>query len=339
MTFGTRIAGFLFGMLAAASVAAQDISIDGKVRFGGSVDVTEATTGTLTAAGGTVTVEAPVAGSLRAAGGKIEITNGGAIAGDAMLAGGHVTVSGPIQGNLHVGGGQVIVDGPVSGNAFIGAGSLTLGPNARIEGKLKFRGGELKQDPAAVVVGGVTHSERGTHRHEHEELTLGERFTHGWVWSAGLVILAAILAGALPGPSAKFAEELVERPWHTPLIGFLALTAIPIAAVLVMITIIGIPVGILTLVLYAALLMLGYVWLAVVLGGLMLDRFSAATARETAWRVGAAALAMIVLTLLVRVPFLGGVVKFAALIVGVGMIVGAVMRRMQPNAAPSTPAA
>ena len=331
MTFGTRIAGFLFGMLAAASVAAQDISIDGKVRFGGSVDVTEATTGSLTVAGGTVTVEAPVAGSLRAAGGKIEITNGGAIAGDAMLAGGHVTVSGPIQGNLHVGGGQVIVDGPVAGNAFIGAGSLTLGPNARIEGKLKFRGGELKQDPTAVVVGGVTHSERGMHRHEDDDVSIGYRFAHGWVWSAGLIVLAALLAGALPGPSKRLAEELVQHPWHTPLVGFLALTAIPVAAVLLIITIIGIPIGLLTLVLYAGLLMFGYVWLAVALGGLLLGRFKAEVAADTAWRVGAAALAMIVIALLVRVPYVGGVFKFAALVVGVGMIVSALVRHFQPG--------
>jgi len=334
MTFGTRFAGFLFGMLAAASVAAQDVSLGGSVRIGGSVDVTEPTTGSLNAAGGEVTIEAPIAGSLRAAGGKIAITESAPITGEAMLAGGEVKVNGAIGNDLHVGGGQVTIDAPVGGDAFVGAGSLVLGPNARIEGKLKFRGGELKQDPAAVVVGGVTHTERRHHRVDSaDDVSVGYRFTHGWVWSAGLVILAALLAGALPGPSARLAQELTERPWHTPLIGFLALTAIPVAAVLLCITIIGIPIGLLTLVLYAGLLMFGYVWLGVVLGGLLLDRFNAATATETAWRVGAAALAMIVLALLVRVPFLGGFVKFAALVVGVGMIVGAVMRRIQPPAA------
>ena len=339
MNLGTRIAGFLFGMLAAASVAAQDVSVGGSVRVGGSVDVTEPTTGSLNAAGGQVTIEAPVAGSLRAAGGKIEVANNAPITGDAMIAGGEVKVNGPIGGNLHVGGGQVTVDAPVGGDAFIGAGSLILGPNARIEGKLKFRGGELRQDPAAQVVGGITHTER---RHHHvdsaDDLSIGYRFTHGWVWSAGLVILAAILAGALPGPSARLAQELRERPWHTPLLGFIALTAIPVAAVLLCITIIGIPIGILTLVLYAGLLMFGYVWMGVVLGGLLLDRYSAAQATETAWRVGAAALAMIVLALLVRVPFLGGLVKVSALVIGVGMIVGAVMRHMQPPAAPTVKA-
>lgn len=115
----------------------------------------------------------------------------------------------------------------------------------------------------------------------------------------------------------------------TALLGFLALTAIPMAALMLMVTIIGIPVAILALVLYAGLLMVGYVWLAVVLGGLLLDRLSAETAAVTAWRIGAAALAMILLAIAVRVPFVGGYVKFAALVVGVGMIVGAVFRQEQ----------
>jgi hypothetical protein len=97
-----------------------------------------------------------------------------------------------------------------------------------------------------------------------------------------------------------------------------------------MITIIGIPIGLIALALYAVLLLVGYVWLAVVLGGLLLDRFKAETARETAWRVGAAMLTMIVLALLVRTPYIGGLVKLAALVVGVGMIVGALMRRVKP---------
>ena len=326
-----RIALILSFLLAASSAAADDAAMS-TVRIGGDVEVSEPTDGPLNAVGGHVTIAAPVKGSLRAAGGEVEVN--APVGGDAFLAGGNVVVKGPVSGNLHVGGGQVTIDGSIGGDAFIGGGSLTLGPSAVIQGKLKFRGGNLTQDPAAQVVGGVIHNPGRAHRHE---MTAGDRMTHGWVWSVGLVALAALLAGALPGPSQRLAEELRERPWMTTLVGFLALTAIPVAAVLVMITIIGIPIGILALILYAGLLMFGYVWLAVVLGGLLLDRFKAETAAVTAWRVGAAALAMIVMAVVTRVPYVGGFFKFAALIVGVGMIVAAVMRRVQPPAATPTP--
>jgi cytoskeletal protein CcmA (bactofilin family) len=327
-----RIALFLSFLLLAGGALAADPWSPGTVRFGGTIEVSEPTAGSLNAAGGQVLVEGAVAGPLRAAGGQVEVGPTALIGGNAFLAGGSVVVKGPIQGNLHVGGGQVTIDGPVAGNAFVGAGSLTLGPNARIDGKLKFRGGELTRDPGAQVVGGVTQAPARLH---HHDWTAEESMTHGWMWSIGLVVLAAILAGALPGPSQRLAQELRERPGMTTLLGFLALTAIPVAAVMLMVTIIGIPIAILALVLYAALLMVGYVWLAVVLGGLLLDRFQVQTAAVVAWRVGAAALAMVVLAIMVRVPFVGGFVKFAALVVGVGMIVSAVLRRTQPPSAPA----
>jgi hypothetical protein len=290
-----RIAVFLSFLLLAGGALADDDWSGGTTRIGGKVEVSEPTPGALNAMGGQVLVEAPVQGQLRAAAGQIEVS--APIEGSAFLAGGKIAVSGPIQGDLRAAGGQIFIDGPVAGDASIAGGSLVLGPNARIEGQLKFRGGELNR---------------------------------GWMWSVGLVVLAALLAGVLPGPSQRLAQELLERPGMTTLLGFLALTAIPVAAVMLMITIIGIPIALLGLVLYAALLMIGYVWLAVVLGGLLLDRFKAETAAVIAWRVGAAALAMIILAIAVRVPFVGGFVMLAALVVGVGMIVGVVMRKVRP---------
>jgi cytoskeletal protein CcmA (bactofilin family) len=326
-----HIAVFLSFLLLAGGAVAEETWSGGTIRIGGNVVVSEPTAGPLNAVGGQVLVKASVQGPLRAAGGQIEVGPSAKIMGNASLAGGNIVVKGPIQGNLHAAGGQIIVDGPVAGDAFIAGGSLILGPNARIEGKLKFRGGELNRDPSALVAGGLVHVAARSHRHD---LTAGERMTHGWAWSVGLVVLAALLAGALPGPSQRLALELRERPGMTTLLGFLALTAIPVAAVMLVITIIGIPIAVLALILYAGLLMIGYVWLAVVLGGLLLDRFKAETAAVTAWRVGAAALAMIILAIAVRAPFVGGFVKLAALVVGVGMIVGAVLRKAPP--APAT---
>jgi hypothetical protein len=75
----------------------------------------------------------------------------------------------------------------------------------------------------------------------------------------------------------------------------------------------------------------------VVLGGLILDHYKAEAAALTAWRVGAAVLAMLVLAILVRMPYFGGLLKLAALVVGVGMIVAVVFRRTQAPAATVNP--
>ena len=301
----------LAGLLFAGTVAASEApTINTGFFVGGNVRITEAVDGPLRAAGGTVKLTAPVNG-------------------DAYIAGGDVVVDGTINGDLHAAGGDVRIDGPVTGDASVAAGTLELGPSAHIEGKLTFHGDDLRQAPGAQVVGGIErdHPSRWSVRHE---TTAVERFMHGWMWSIGLMALAALIAAALPGVSQRMAQELREHPWVTPLVGLLALTSIPIAAVLFMVTIVGIPIGLLTLIGYVALLLLGYVWVAVVAGGMLLDRVKPETVASTAWHAGTAVLAMLVLAILVRVPFVGGLVKLTALVVGVGMIVGVLFTVRKP---------
>jgi len=325
----TRSIALLLSCLAIGGAAVAAELESASIRIGGDVHITEAVDGPLHAVGGTVTLDAPVKGKVLMAGGSVRLGASSAVDGDVSVAGGSVDVDGPIQGKLRAAGGNVRIDGPVAGDASIAAGTLELGPNARIDGKLTFHGEDLRRDPAAQVVGGVQRTQGRSHTHEPH--TMAWRFAHGWLWSVGLMVLAALIAGALPGASDRMARELRERPWLTPLLGLVALTSIPIAAVLMMITIIGIPIGLLALIGYVALLFVGYVWLAVVVGAMLLDRMKPEIAARTAWRVGAAVLTMLVLALLVRVPFLGGMVKVAVLVVGVGMIVAAIMRRARPG--------
>ncbi len=328
----TRRIALLLACLAFAGAAAADESVFSRsVIVGGNVNLSQPVDGPVHVAGGTVTIEAPVEGNVSAAGGRIDVAPAGAISGDASFAGGVIHVKGAVKGDLRAAGGLVTIDSAVGGDVSAAAGTLELGPHARIAGKLTFRGDELKRDAAAQVGGEVEHRRAGTHRNWHRhERTLAERFTHGWLWTAGLMVLAALIAAALPDVSQRMAQELRARPWLTPLLGLVALTTIPIAAVLLMLTIIGIPIGLLAIIGYGALLLIGYVWLAVVVGGMLLDRVSPETAALTMWRAGAAVLAMLVLAILARLPFLGGLVAFVALVVGVGMIVTVVFRKSPP---------
>lgn len=327
-----QIALLLLGLALAGSAAAADAAASRSIWIGGNVDISQAVQGPVIAAGGNVTVNAPVDGNVALAGGNVELGSAAAISGNATMAGGTIAVNGSIKGNLHAAAGRIRINGPVAGNTSIAAGTLELGPDARIQGTLIFRGQELHRDPAAQVVGRV---EQLPGRWRWHERTAAQRLAHGWIWTAVLMVLAALIAAALPGASHRMAQELRERPWITPLLGIVALTSIPIAAVLMMITIIGIPIGLLALIGYAALLLVGYVWLAVVVGGMLLDRVKPETAAQTAWRAGAAVLAMLVLAILVRVPFVGGLVHLTAVVVGVGMIAAAVFRHSSPAETPA----
>src|SRR5258708_18603367 len=153
-------------------------------------------------AGGPVGTDEPVDGNLYVAGGHVSVT--APVSGDLRIAGGDVSVKSRVGGKLRSAGGHGTIDGPVGGNATVSGGSLELGPDARISGRLTFNGGHLEQDPAAQVAGGITRTYR--HRHGLEDDGLARPIAPA-IWTLRLMLIAAIIAGTLPGPRRRIQDR------------------------------------------------------------------------------------------------------------------------------------
>lgn len=346
--------------------------------FGGSVRIDQPVTGDLIAAGGSIDVDAPVAGdavlaggnlrvtakveqsvyagggrlildapigrNLRVGGGQVEIGPMAAIGGNVTVGGGQVTLRGPVKGNVTVGGGRVLIDGAVEGNVESYVGGLSLGPNARLAGTLRYRSGdELVRDPAATVAGAV--ERLGTPGRSAatpapatapRDGALDAHTSRGrpsWFWTAGLMAVAALLVAALPVTTMRVADGLRTRLGWSLLWGFIALVCIPVAALILLFTIIGIPVALLALLLYLALLLVGYVSSAIGLGQWVLARLRADAAQRTGWRVAAAMAAVVSLALLGSLPWVGHFVALLAVVAGIGAI-ALLLAPRQARAAP-----
>lgn len=313
------VAGDLFAAGGNVDVAAE-IGGDAVVA-GGNVRLGAPLRQGLYAAGGRVSVDAPVQRNMRIAAGNVEIGPHAKIAGNATVAGGEVRVSGAIDGYLQVGGGRVVIDGPVGGDVEIAGGAVELGPNARVNGRLRYASrGELQRDPAAEVRGGI---ERFPPRAEWPVPSGAHARTGrgiGWVWSFGLMIIAAILVAALPRVYAGVTATVRARWALALLIGFIALVCIPVAALIAMITLVGVPLALAAIALYLALLIAGYVSAGVAAGELALQRLQPARAAQPGWRIAAAALGMLAISVLGRLPWIGGLVVLAALLLGIGAL-------------------
>ncbi|UCG98518.1 MAG: polymer-forming cytoskeletal protein, partial [Burkholderiales bacterium] len=77
------------------------------------------------------------------------------------------------------------------------------------------------------------------------------------------------------------------------LVGFIALVCVPAAALVFLLTIVGLPLALATAALYFVLLLAGYVSAGIGLGDYALARASAQRAGSVRWRVGAAMLGML----------------------------------------------
>lgn len=322
------VGGDLFGMAGTLDLAA---SVRGDaVLAGGDVRVRDTVGRDLYAGGGNVRVDGAVAGNAHLAGGNVEVSREGRIGGNLSAAGGSIEIRGPVDGNVHAAGGDVVIDSAIAGDVQFAGGGIELGPNARIGGRLVHRGPDnIRRDPAAQVAGGI---ERGkpTRVHSRRDASHG---AVGWLWTLGLIALAGIIAGVFPVGSRRLGEGLRGEPALALAFGFVALVCVPVAAVILMITIIGIPLALAVLLLYFLILIVGYAAIAVVIGDTALTRLRSQDAARLGWRVGAAMLAMLALAIVGRIPFLGNLIVFAALLAGVGAIVMAV--RSRGTAAPA----
>ncbi|HUL63396.1 MAG TPA: polymer-forming cytoskeletal protein [Burkholderiaceae bacterium] len=294
-------------------VGGDVVAAGGDVRIKGDVD------SGVFGAGGQLRLDAAVKRSVRVVGGQVEIGPKAQLSGNLSVAGGHVRIEGPVFGYVQAAGGDITLDSAVGGDVWATGGRLTLGPNARIGGKLHYAThGELTQNPAAIVKGGVERVDfeaawPRAHKQPHQS-------GFGWVWVVGLMVLAAVLTGVAPSFTATASDVLKRRPWFALLVGFIVLVCVPVAAVILLATVIGIPLALLVLLAYPILLLLGYELTAIGIGDWAMQRFAAERARSWGWRAVAAAVAVLLIALVRHVPFLGGIVAFLALLFGLGAL-------------------
>lgn len=307
------------------------------VATGGDLRIAAPVAGDVIAAGGAVSLEAPAGQDLYAAGCRMNLASDIArnarvvgcsvslgpqarIGGNASFAAGRVEMLGSVGGYLQAASGQVLIDGSVAGDVDVAAGALELGPRARIGGKLRYRGGEpLKQDAAAQVQGGIERLEMPPRRDKERGHAAG-RAALG-LWTLGLMVLAAVLVAAFPALSARVTEAARTRFGWSVFAGFLALVAVPAAVVVLLATVIGIPLGLLALIDYFALLLVGYVAAGAALGDAVLKRWFAGRAAQRGWRALFAALGVLAIGIVALIPWLGALVAFLALIAGMGAMV------------------
>jgi len=270
------------------------------------------------AAGSEVALNAAVGRNVRIAAGRVDIGRHANILGNASLAGGRVNVAGDIKGYVQAAGGRVYINGAIGGDVEISGREVALGPNARVSGALRYRSPDpIAQDPHAVVGGGI---ERLTMHRPPASLRTVHRVGR-WIWAIGLAIVAALSVAAMPRFSMLVSQRVTKRFLSSLLLAFLVVFCAPVAAIALLVTGIGAPLGMLVALAWPTLLLLGYVGAGIALGDAILRGIKPIHATAKRWRTSFAALGALVISLTAWIPWIGGFVAIIALLVGVGALV------------------
>lgn len=317
-------------------VAGSTITIDGTVNgdlwaFGNTITVNGEVNGSIVAVGQTVNINGNVGHAVRLAGEKVNISGNvsgdlivfaseanissqAKIGGDFLFGAGTVRIEGLIGRNAKGGGGEVTISNAVGGNAELSVENLTLTSTANIQGNLTYTGKNEADIQAGAKVGGKT-------IHNMPEVKKPAPFSG--IGGKILGFLMAFVTGLIivliaPGRSASAADSIRNKPWASLGWGAVILFATPIAAILVCFTVIGIPVGLIALVLYAIAVYISQVFVSLFIGRWIIGRF-----RETdskAIMVGALASGLVIITILKLIPFLGFWIGLAVALFGLGAV-------------------
>jgi cytoskeletal protein CcmA (bactofilin family) len=333
----------LFVVLLVVSLLAVGPASAQSVRGGGTVTVPAGTVheGNLNVISGTVVIDGTVDGSIEGVAGSIVVT--GTVTGDVEAAAGSVTIRGTVEGNIEsatgsvsvlegarvggnieAGSGSLSVDGTVDGQIRAGVGTLTIGDTARIGGDLTYSADTVSIADGAEIGGTVE-------RVDSLSVDVGLPFVGlvglGAVFAGGVFaffgflvnfLLGAALLVAAPRFAGRVTETGRSEAVESGVYGLAAFVGIPVALVVVAITIVGIPLSIAGLFAYLLLLWVAFVYGALITGTWLLSLAD----YESRW--GGLAVGLVAPAVLGLVS-LGGLLSFFYLLLGLGAFVRAVI--------------
>lgn len=267
-------------------VGAETVKIDGTVTgslycAGQSVTITGDVQGDIACAGQSLDYSGTAEGSVRLAGQQVTMngTSGtdttifgqAATVGDKAQIGGDLnggaqalTINGSVAKNLQFGAQSVTINSVIAGDANIGSEKITLGDSAKVNGTLHYAANDELSIDADKVGGKV----------EYNAIEEGDSETSplmGIVTAIALMAVTSLLIALIAPRFMERSSTIAKSNFGlTLLIGVAAVFMTPLVGLILVISVVGVPLAIVGMLLYTAMLMLSGVFLAYYLGATLL---------------------------------------------------------------------
>jgi hypothetical protein len=272
--------------------------------------------GTVIAFGQSVQSRGQIARNLFGFAQEAGVGNGGRIAGNATLFSAMTNIEGSIGRDLTVYTGRLDLHGNVDRNVTVSSREVGVFSPSRIGGDLTANVGRTENvhvDTGASI-GGKT--DIRLQKPRPSRYATASFYLWQVIWLAAAFITGLVVFWLVPA-LARVSLDTGHALLKAAGLGFLAVVVPPIAAIVAGITLIGLPLGLLTLALWIAAGYLAKIVIAAFLGRSLLGSQG----------VDQPSLALVLLAGLVPVfiainlPFVGGVIDFLLIVLGLGALV------------------
>lgn len=296
---------------------------------GGQVEITGNITGDLMVGAGRVVIDGIIGDDLRVGtgelivnghvgddlmvfAGNVMISDEAEIGGDMTFGSGQMELKGMVQGNVIGGAGDVTLAGPVGGDVDIEVENLKVLQTTHINGNLKYSSPEEVSIASGIVDGSIEFIEEGRKGVE----SIPGTSIIGWlIRYLFLLVIGLVALAFMPNRTVAIAQAIPENPLKNLLFGLVLLVAGFVVSILLFVTVIGIPLGMIMLfetifVMYAVRLFFG-LWLG-------RQIFSRLGKESKPWMD--MVLGLFVLFILTSLPWVGGLIYLLVTFVAVGVL-------------------
>jgi hypothetical protein len=309
-----RVSGTVNGdVICAGQTVTIDANVNGDVICGAqTINLNGDVSGSARLAGQTININGKVAKSVSVIAQDVTLSKNASVGVDAGIIAQTTLVDGSVGRDISGTVNRLTIAGPVGRNVEANVHTLSLVSGANINGNVTYTSNnDIETVPAAMVGGKVVHKTPAKRGAEHHR-TFAVWLAINLLWLAFILLLAMALILLFPRMFVNWNAYATSHPWRTLLVGFIASIVAPIVFVALMISIIGIPIG-----LVYALLMLIAAILAIPLAAFYLgDQIF----RHRSHILLVMLVGILVLWVIGLIPILGGIVMLFAFWLGLGIV-------------------
>ena len=270
-------------------------------------------------AGNELTVNGSVNGDLLAFGAMLNIGEAARIGGDLVMGAQSVRVSGSVGENIKGGAGELRLAGAVGGDIDLELDTLTIASSAEIDGNLTY----LSENEASIESGAAIQGSTSHNIPEAKEKPgIAGKIVNKVLAFIMAFIIGIVIIAITPRKLIAMADAIRHRPLPSLGWGAILLFAVPVAAIIVCFTVIGLPIGLISLALWGIALYLSQIPAALFLGRLIIRPATATGSRGL--QIGAFAAGLVIIVILRNIPYLGFIVGLAVFLFGLGSIIALV---------------
>jgi cytoskeletal protein CcmA (bactofilin family) len=283
-------------------VAARLVEVSGEVQgdvlgFAEHIEISGRVGGSVRTGARLLEIEGTVARNVTAAGETIRVTESGVLEGSYTAAGRESILEGSVARDVLASAERHELRSRIGGSALLAGERLLVGPSGSLEGETKFYGGEEPDVSPDARIASPIEFEKFEHEERHGR---GDWFFHGIYFFAAAFVLGAAFILISPASTESIVKTHLPAYGKSILTGFVTTVVATAAGLLLMITVVGLPLGLVTVFVLFVGLYVAQAYVGTFIGGEILG-----PSTTTAQTLARLALGLGLLHVAKLIPFVG----------------------------------